>query len=370
MENNYITGTGLSSYIDNPNSNTTKLYRGEGAYDYRVPNYGLGSANSMKMDPYRGTWYTSNLPYAKTFSNLQNLMPNMLNKNQNHSGVIRQLDVELPFSSYETSSNPTINKLLEDKKFLNSVSADSGTSLDNSKIVQVMDQDGNIKYVTEAQRKLTDATPPNVFSLNYPKEFVDANSKVNLSESFKNLFKNSYKTWSPDAGNNFTATYDSPFSSKLQIPSFQMAKNMAQDIAIGGKGIMSAYFNDVKKKYTPNFSNSSFFNNPITRGGLNTLRNVGFAGDFLLQAAAVKDVLTGSNHVSDGVQNINRMLGVPMDRQGNVIMNHGVYRNLKKAAQRDVQNPNEMKGVTSFDTTRYNPHTMNAGGIASLNLDY
>ncbi len=368
MENNYITGTGLSSYIDNPNSNITKLYRGEGAYDFRVPNYGLGSANSL--DPYRGTWYTNNLPYAKTFSNLQGLsgIEIALGKTTSNPGIIRQLDVELPFSSYETSPNPTINKLLEDKKFLNSVSADSGTSLDNSKIVEVVDSDGKIKYVTEAQRKLTDARPPNVFSLNYPQEFVDANAKVNVSESFKNLFKNSYKTWSPDGGNYFTATYDSPYSSKFKIPSLKMAKNMMQDIYTGGKGIMSAYFNDVKKKYTPNFSNSSFFNNPITRGGLSTLRNVGFAGDFLLQAAAVKDVLTGSNHVSDGVQNINRMLGVPMDRQGNVIHNNRVYRNLKKAAQRDVQNPNEMKGVTSFDTTRYNPHTMNAGGIASLML--
>jgi len=359
MENNYITGTGLSSYIDNPNSNTTRLYRGEGAYDYRVPDYGVGSVNFRKNDPYRGTWYTSNLPYAKTFSNLQNLMPNMLNKNQNHSGVIRQLDVELPFSSYETSPNPTINKLLKDKKFINSISADSGTSLDNSKIVEVTDRDGKIKYVTEAQRKLTDATPPDVFSLNYPQEFVDANSKVNLSESFKNLFKNSYKTWSPDAGNNFTATYDSPFSSKLQIPSFQMAKNMAEDIAIGGKGIMSAYFNDVKKKYTPNFTNSSFFNNPITRGGLSALRNVGFAGDFLLQAAAVKDIYTGSNHVSDGVKNINRMLGVKFKDDGTVDRKLNFKpKSYSSPQDRNIQPARPPRGVAGF----------NSGGLASFML--
>ena len=349
MENNYITGTGLSSFINNPDY--TRLYRGEGAYDFRVPQYGLGSSHSL--DPYRGTWFTNNLPYAKTFSNLQGLsgIEIALGKTASTPGIIRKLDVELPFNSYETSPNPTINKLLADKKFINTISADSGTSLDNAKIVKVMDQDGNIKYITEAQRKLTDARPPNVFSLNYPQEFVNANSKVDVLESFKNLIKNSYKTWSPDGGNYFTATYDSPFSSKFQIPSWQMAKNMAQDFKVGTTGIMSAYLNDVKKKYTPNWAKSSYINNPITRGGFNLLKNVGWAGDALLQAAAIKDIYTGSSHVGDAVTNINKLMGAKFKDDGTI--DHRLNLNSLPIKPKYNMPP---KGAAGF----------NSGGIASL----
>ena len=344
MEDSYLSGTGLSSLINNPDY--TRLYRGEGAFNYLFP--------TKYKTPWQGTWYTTSLPYASMFSDMQGLsgVDVALGKNATTPGIIRQLDVELPFGSYETSPNPTINQLLADKEFINTISADSGTSLDNAKIVKVMDQDGNIKYITEAQRKLTDARPPNVFSLNYPQEFVNANSKVDLLESFKNLIKNSYKTWSPDAGNYFTATYDSPFSSKFQIPSWQMAKNMAQDFKVGTTGIMSAYLNDVKKKYTPNWAKSSYINNPVTRGGFNLLKNVGWAGDALLQAAAIKDIYTGSSHVGDAVTNINKLMGAKFKDDGTVQTNIKDYQASLPKPKYNMP----PKGAAGF----------NRGGIVSL----
>jgi hypothetical protein len=100
-------------------------------------------------------------------------------------------------------------------------------------------------------------------------------------------------------------------------------------------------------------------NNPLTR-------TIGGLGNVALGGQALLDVYTGSEHTGNMAGSFNKMLGVPLDRQGNVIQDTGVYRNLQKAAQRDILNPNEMRGVTSFDTTKYDPHTMNAGGIASL----
>jgi len=100
-------------------------------------------------------------------------------------------------------------------------------------------------------------------------------------------------------------------------------------------------------------------NHPITRG-------VGIAGDALLGGMFVSDALFGTGSIPHSARDLNEMMNVPMDRQGRVIQDTGVYRNLQNAAQRDVLNPNEMRGVTSFDTTRYNPREMNTGGIASL----
>jgi hypothetical protein len=100
-------------------------------------------------------------------------------------------------------------------------------------------------------------------------------------------------------------------------------------------------------------------NHPITRG-------IGVAGDVALGGMAISDVMGGTNFVGDSVRGINEMIGVPMDRHGNAIRNIPTYRNLRNVAQRDVLNPNEMRGVTSFDTTRYNPREMNTGGIVSL----
>ena len=102
-------------------------------------------------------------------------------------------------------------------------------------------------------------------------------------------------------------------------------------------------------------------NNPVTKF-------VGGAGNVVLGGQAISDTFLGTNTLGNTAKSINKFFGVPMDRQGKVIQSIPTYRNLKKVAQRDVKNPNEMRGVTSFDTTRYNPHTMNAGGIASIML--
>jgi len=115
-------------------------------------------------------------------------------------------------------------------------------------------------------------------------------------------------------------------------------------------------------------------NNPFTR-------TAGWLGNVALGATTLSDVFFGTD-VGGGsmARDINKWMyehgvpgGVPSknsptDRQGNVIHSVPTYRNLQNVAQRDVLNPNEMRGVTSFDTTRYNPHAMNAGGIVSLML--
>jgi len=103
----------------------------------------------------------------------------------------------------------------------------------------------------------------------------------------------------------------------------------------------------------------SILNNPVTR-------TVGGLGNVALGGQALLDIGTGSQHTKNMMTDINRFAGVPVDRQGNVIQSNRVYENLQNVAQRDVLNPNEMRGVTSFDTTRYNPREMNTGGIASL----
>jgi len=105
-----------------------------------------------------------------------------------------------------------------------------------------------------------------------------------------------------------------------------MAKNMAQDFKVGTTGIMSAYLNDVKRKYTPNWAKSSYINNPVTRGGFNLLKNVGWAGDALLQAAAIKDIYTGSSHVGDAVTNINKLMGAKFKDDGTVQTNIKDYQ--------------------------------------------
>jgi len=337
----YPVGTGLSSLYDK--SNLISLYRGEGAYDFidKTPDFST-------QTPWQGTWYTTSKPYASMFSDMQAMRgTNFLDgigKNAVMPGVIRQLDVELPFGSYETSPNPTINQLLADKEFLKPISADYGTSGGNTDIIKVTDSDGNIKYVTRAQQKLTNPiTEGDVFSLNYPKEFIDANARVNLPESIKAMLKYTYKTWTPDADYG-----------KFKIPSWQMAKEMAQDIKAGSTGILSAYLNDVKRKYTPRWAKSSYFNNPVTRGGFNLLKNVGWAGDALLQGAALKDVYTGSSHVGDAVTNINRMMRVPFKDDGTVQTSIKDY----KASLPKPKYAMPPKGAVGFNT----------GGIASLML--
>ena len=102
-------------------------------------------------------------------------------------------------------------------------------------------------------------------------------------------------------------------------------------------------------------------NNPVTR-------TAGWLGNVALGGMTLSDVYAGTNTVGNMATDLNRLMNVPTDRQGRVIQSVPTYRNLQNVAQRDVLNPNEMRGVTSFDTTKYDPHTMNAGGIASLML--
>ena len=124
------------------------------------------------------------------------------------------------------------------------------------------------------------------------------------------------------------------------------------------------YLNQLKQANVPMHSGINW--RPAANVGINTLRGVGLAGDALLGGMALSDVFAGTSTVGNMAKNINKWAGVPMDRQGNVIHSNRVYNTLQNVAQRDVGNPNEMRGVTSFDTTRYNPHAMNAGGIVSL----
>ena len=133
------------------------------------------------------------------------------------------------------------------------------------------------------------------------------------------------------------------------------------------KNVVGAKASDIYQGYTPTKANwGSWLNNAATRTLGKGARFIGGVGDVALGGMALADVYGGTNLVGNSVRDVNEMMGVPMDRQGNVIQSNRVYENLQNAAQRDVQNPNEMRGVTSFDTTRYNPHAMNAGGIVSL----
>ena len=345
----YPSGTGASLY---DKSNLTRMYRGEGAYDFIDDIASFNDPFVSIDDPYRGTWYTTDLPYARAQS--------MFNKDE--FPLMRRMDVKLPFKYEDT---PTINELIEHQKFIRANSAiGEGSALGQDKIIHDIlynneGTTGKPRYITKAQSKLgVGGGHPSPFTLNYPKEFVDASSRVDIPESIRSMLRSTYRMWTPYEGT----------MPKWQIPSWAMAKNMMQDVTKGSQGIMAAYLNDIKKKYTPNWAKSTWLNNPATRTGLNLLKNVGWAGDVLLQGAALKDVYTGSRHVGDAVTNLNRAMNVPMDRQGNVIQSNRVYKNLQKAAQRDVLNPNEMRGVTSFDTTRYNPREMNTGGIVSLVL--
>ena len=105
-------------------------------------------------------------------------------------------------------------------------------------------------------------------------------------------------------------------------------------------------------------------------------RTAGWLGNVALGGMTLADVFAGTNTVGNMTKDINRMLNYPMDRKGNVIRDINKIKNLRNVAQRDILNPNEMRlaserlsnnpGITSFDTTRYNPREMNAGGIVSL----
>ena len=142
--------------------------------------------------------------------------------------------------------------------------------------------------------------------------------------------------------------------------------NTAKDIT-GAKAADT--WQSLKANWSPkNYNWGSWTKNPITQTLGKGARFAGALGDVALGGMAYSDIMGGTNMVGSSARDINKMMNVPMDRQGNVIQSNRVYNNLQNVAQRDVGNPNEMRGVTSFDTTRYNPHQMNTGGIATLML--
>ena len=140
--------------------------------------------------------------------------------------------------------------------------------------------------------------------------------------------------------------------------------NTAKDIT-GAKAADT--WQSLKANWSPkNYNWGSWTKNPITQTLGKGARFAGALGDVALGGMAYSDIMGGTNMVGSSARGVNKMMNVPMDRQGNVIHSNRVYNNLQNVAQRDVGNPNEMRGVTSFDTTRYNPHEMNTGGIVSI----
>jgi len=305
--------------------------------------------------PYQGRWYTTNLDFARDWMGSGN--------------IIKELNIKSPiplskeFQNYPRhwlshSSLPeypakNITELLDDIKTLKKwvPTEGMGSKLD------LLDQSHpfrdlygkviNNPYDTPLKTKFEYfMRNPNdlkkMISLVPPKEIADTGS-VNVWESIK---KN---LWRPRKyGGIFTGGNESWIKSILGLP----------------KKIK--YLNQLNQAGIPMHSGINW--QPAANVGIKTLRGIGLAGDVLWGGMAVADIMGGTNMIGNTAKDINRMMKVPMDRQGRVIQSVPTYRNLQNVAQRDVLNPNEMRGVTSFDTTKYDPHTMNAGGIASLVL--
>lgn len=175
-------------------------------------------------------------------------------------------------------------------------------------------------------------------------------SKINLLESFKQNFRYPEKDFQGYNAQKNIYTPKNRFENISRIPI--KARDIYNRFKMGEKVTSGIPWSTIGQR---------LLNNPVTRF-------IGGAGNVVLGGQALSDIYANTNSLANTAKSINKFAGVPTDRQGNVIQSIPTYRNLKKVAQRDVQNPNEMRGVTSFDTTRYNPHTMNAGGIASIML--
>jgi hypothetical protein len=305
--------------------------------------------------PYQGRWYTSNLDFVRDWMGSGN--------------IIKELDIKSPiplskeFQTYPRhwlshSSLPeyppkTITELLDDIKTLKKWVPTEGMGsrldqLDQSHPFRdlygkVINNPYDKPLKTKFEYFMRNPNDlKKMISLVPPTEIADKGS-VNVWESImRNLRK-------PKHGKFLISKYN---------------KSWLENILGLPKKIK--YLNQLRKANVPMHSGINW--RPAANVGLNTLRSVGLAGDALLGGMAIADILAGTNTIGGMTKNINRMMKVPMDRQGRVIHSVPTYRNLQKAAQRDVLNPNEMRGVTSFDTTKYDPHTMNTGGIVSLVL--
>ena len=301
--------------------------------------------------PYKGRWYTANQDFARDWMGSGN--------------IIKELDIKspIPFSKeiqnyprhWRDSHLPKYYpknalELIDDMKKLKAWIPTEGMGSRLDKLDQVgplRDLYGKVinnpydkPLKTKFEYFMQNPNLKNMISMVPPQEIADRGS-VNFWESIrKNL-------WRPNKyGGIFSRSGDSWLKGILGLP----------------KKIK--YLNQLKELGVPMHSGINW--QPAARFGLNTLRTVGGIGNVVLAAQALSDIALGSEHTKNMMTDVNRFFRVPMDRQGNAITNIPTYRNLQNVAQRDVLNPNEMRGVTSFDTTRYNPREMNTGGIVSL----
>ena len=304
--------------------------------------------------PYQGRWYTSDLNFARDWMGSGN--------------IIKELNIKSPiplskefqtyprnwssFSHLPEYPAKNITELLDDMKKLKKWVPTEGMGSKLDKLDQshpFRDLSGKVinnpyekSLKTKFEYFMRNPDLKRLISMVPPQETADRGS-VNVWESIK---KN---LWRPNKyGGIFSRSGDSWLKGILGLP----------------KKIK--YLNQLKQANVPMHSGINWA--PAANVGIKTLRGIGLAGDALLGGMALSDVFAGTSTVGNMAKDINRMTGVPVDRQGNAITNIRDYRNLQKAAQRDVLNPNEMRGVTSFDTTRYNPREMNTGGIVSLML--
>ena len=305
--------------------------------------------------PYKGRWYTSNLDFVRDW--------------MGSSNIIKELNIKSPISlSKEIQNYPrhwashswgpeypakNITELLDDIKTLKPwvPTEGMGSKLDlldqNHPFRDLYGKVINNPYDRPLKTKFEYfMRNPNdlkkMISLVPPKEIADTGS-VNVWESIKKNLLRPRKY-----GGIFSGLGDSWMKGLLGLP----------------KKIK--YLNQLKQANVPMHSGINW--RPAANVGINTLKGIGLAGDVLWGGMAVADVMGGTNMIGNTAKDINRMMKVPMDRQGRVIQSVPTYRNLQNVAQRDILNPNEMRGVTSFDTTKYDPHTMNTGGIVSLML--
>ena len=286
--------------------------------------------------PYLGQWWSTDLPFVRDWGTPGNL--------------IYELDLPYPLANEKTK---TISHLLDDiKKVKAYTPVDAHGFAMGSDNIDLVDQEGNTQKWEKNTKKPPLQTkfeqvwrnPSKYDRLNIitPKG-LDANRKINFWESIKK---------------NFKPTYHFLNRQPRLIEEIERLRNVA--------GLPRKLWELYKLKQSGAPMVSGINWQPAANVGINTLKGIGLAGDALLGGMAVADVMGGTNIIGNTAKDINRMLNVPTDRQGRVIQSIPTYRNLQNVAQRDVLNPNEMRGVTSFDTTRYNPREMNTGGIASL----
>ena len=296
--------------------------------------------------PYQGRWFTGDKGFAQRWMGADN--------------IIKELDIKSPIPLTKEYHGPTqefwewkdpeyapktIKELVRDQKILKNWVPSHGMGSGLDKLYQATGELSNYKdeghKVTKLEQYLRWKDQNRWITLTVPKEIAEKKAKVNIYESImKNLRK----------PRGFMSFSENRLGNILKLP----------------KKIK--YLNQLNKAGVPMHSGipwstigQRIINNPVTR-------TAGWLGNVALGGMTLSDVYAGTNTVGNMATDLNRLMNVPTDRQGRVIQNVPTYRNLQNVAQRDVLNPNEMRGVTSFDTTKYDPHTMNAGGIASLML--